>query len=202
MTLDLTNRRFGKLVTTGVVKSEFCRDRKVRFWLCACDCGRETWVRTNALLSGGSTKCFFCDRGTHGKSLDKNSSYRIWANMLSRCRDRGNSGYYLYGARGIKVCKRWLRFENFYSDMGERPSREHSIDRIDSYGDYELRNCRWATAKEQAVNRRTTKLSYDKAARIRVLFGTGKFTVTTIARRYGVSSHAVARVIDNSRWVR
>lgn len=75
--------------------------------------------------------------------------------MIRRCTDRQYTSYHNYGGRGIKVCDRWLEsFENFLNDIGERPSKEHSIDRINNDGDYKPDNCRWATAKEQGRNKR------------------------------------------------
>ncbi|MGC4018924.1 MAG: hypothetical protein QM793_06670 [Muricomes sp.] len=75
--------------------------------------------------------------------------------MRQRCNNPKNTGYYLYGGRGVKVCERWENsFENFIGDMGKAPSEDHSIDRINPFGNYEPGNCRWATDKEQANNKR------------------------------------------------
>ena len=73
--------------------------------------------------------------------------------MLARCENKNFPKYQSYGAKGVTVCKRWHKFENFLSDMGPRPARK-SIDRINVYGNYTPRNCRWATAKQQAANKR------------------------------------------------
>lgn len=90
---------------------------------------------------------------THG--LTKSVEYRTWRSMKERCYNPNNKKYKDYGGRGIKVCDRWLNnFENFHADMGPRPSKEYSLDRIDNNGDYMPTNCKWATIIEQRRNQR------------------------------------------------
>lgn len=84
-------------------------------------------------------------------------TYRSWASMLNRCRNENYHRYDRYGGRGIKVCKRWLCFNNFLSDMGERP-KGTTLERLDNDGDYNPQNCEWSTRKAQANNRRSNRL--------------------------------------------
>lgn len=124
---------------------------------CLCDCGKEVTVRYDELVKGGTKSCGCRSRfaPTHGGT--NSEEYRIWANMLYRCRTPTASNFQNYGGRGISVCERWANsFEHFLEDVGKRPNTSATIDRIDVNDDYKPSNCKWATPHEQASNRRNT----------------------------------------------
>lgn len=130
------------------------------FLLCRCSCGVEKEVNKKNLKSRLTKSCGCLKREihtTHGKH--KTRTYRIWQHIRGRTENPNNPSYERYGGRGIKVCSRWRHsFVNFLADMGECPSNEHSIDRIDNDGHYIPGNCQWATRSVQQRNKRTTKL--------------------------------------------
>lgn len=167
MLIDLTGQRFGRLVVTeqnGVSK------RGSVLWLCLCDCGQRPTVNSSHLTRGYTKSCGCLQKETirkigianikHGyrKRGRVNPNYDAWSHMNQRCMNPNDKEYKNYGGRGIKVCRRWKRFANFIEDMGERPTEKHSLDRIDNNSEYNKENCRWATKKEQAHNRRDNRL--------------------------------------------
>ena len=99
----------------------------------------------------------YSKHGFAPKNEKRSNIYRRWQHMVQRCINPNDRDYARYGAKGVQVCERWRDFANFLEDMGTPPSDVHSIDRVDVTGNYEPSNCRWATPREQANNRRTTR---------------------------------------------
>lgn len=149
--------RFGCLEVIEFVGS-FNKRRK---YLCKCACSNQIIVRGGDLRSGKQISCgckkkerisrYGFSSKKHGMS--ESGSYRSWCAMRLRCYNKNSTSYKWYGARGIKVCKKWESFDSFYKDMGERP-KGMTLDRIDSNKNYEPSNCKWSTPSEQALNRR------------------------------------------------
>jgi len=133
--------------------------RKVSYWNCLCECGNTIEVQASGIKNTFSCGCTRADALL--KSITKHGDcktieFRAWVAMKNRCYNVNSNKYYRYGARGIKVCSRWLdNYDNFLKDMGRRPDNLTSIDRIDVNGDYEPSNCRWSYAKEQMNNMTT-----------------------------------------------
>jgi len=157
---DLSGQRFGRLT---VIRFAGKDNHRNAYWECLCDCGNRTIVQQAHITHGTTVSCGCKHKEnnqiraiTHGMS--KTRTFRIWAGMIARCKYDHFPGY---RNRGISVCRRWHKFENFLADMGKAPVGM-SIDRIDSAGNYSPSNCRWATQTIQCQNRRARGYIWDK----------------------------------------
>lgn len=155
------NRRYGRLVVRRI--------EGIFLW-CDCDCGTKS-VKVRGCNIGKGTLSCGCKKKektlTHRLGIDftsKNSEYAIWRSIIARCYNKKRKDYHRYGGRGVRVCKRWFHsFVEFYNDMGERPSKLHSLERKHNDKSYNRKNCQWATAKEQARNRKNnTTITHKK----------------------------------------
>jgi hypothetical protein len=164
--IELTGHTFGRLI---VLKEDEEAKSHTR-WICKCTCGVKKSIRGDKLRNNftKSCGCFMKEAQkdpskrnpkTHGEGHLNHGEYKTWLGMRERCYCKTNHAYNNYGGRGIKICDRWLAIEgkgyiNFLEDMGRKPNKSFSLDRINNDGNYEPTNCRWATPKQQANNKK------------------------------------------------
>lgn len=156
---DISGQRFGDLTALKYLRIK----GNHALWYCVCKCGKNCEIYGYRLRNGQRKHCGCQSKNiTHGQTRGRKRglTYATWIAMRQRCRDPNTVGWMIYGGRGIKVCDRWGNgegglsgYECFLSDMGPRPSKKHSIDRIDNDRGYEPGNCRWVDAKTQIKNR-------------------------------------------------
>lgn len=146
--------RFAMLTVTGRAR----RGAKL-LWTVRCDCGRETVMQAGSIQRNVSCGCqskrlLSKARTTHGMAKLRAPTYIVWMSMRYRCEKPTHKSYKDYGGRGIRVCDRWQRFENFLADMGEAPAGMQ-LDRVDNSSGYSPENCRWATPRQNSNNKRS-----------------------------------------------
>lgn len=195
---DFTGKRFGPLL---IVDRQGTNNNGSASWNAKCnDCGETTIIGSQALLRTKQIRCSNCS-GAHKALIGENlTAYQSWRAMIQRCTDKNSKDYSSYGALGISVCAQWLlSFAAFLAYLGPRPIGT-SIDRYPNQaGNYEPGNTRWATAAEQARNRKNSKLTFSVAQEILGRFEHGE-TRKSISDRMCLSRTHVTSVINGSRW--
>lgn len=192
--------KYGKWAVVKILNKNYC--------FCRCSCGNEKEILSSSLIRGDSLQCKSCARREgaikHGHTIKGKVTpeYQAWCNMKNRILNPNVKEYINYGGRGIKICERWLIFDNFLADVDLRPSSQYSLDRIDNEGDYEPRNVHWTKKVEQVRNRRKSfkvngvyidlkKLSSEislKEKTIKSLFGCN-YTLDDIKELKGLSHY-------------
>lgn len=195
---DITGERFSRLTVVRCVRIARKRSDPPTMFECVCDCGKTTIVRISSLVTGHTKSCGCLQVEAaiaQGKKNRRHGMvgtriYNIWWAMRKRCTNPKAINYANYGGRGINICDRWSNFDNFMADMGLPPTENHSIDRIDSDGNYEPNNCQWSTPIDQANNQRGNRV---------LTFNGESKTVAEWARSTGISRYSIyARI--NAGW--
>ena len=166
---DLSGQAFGRLTVIGL--HSIHGNQQKSFWICLCQCGKETQVAGGSLTSGNTRSCGCLKDENKGKALTNGvfavgnehlkRVYWRWSAAFNRCYNPKDKRYSDYGGRGLVMCQRWHKFENFLEDMGVNPAG-HVLDRINNDGHYEPSNCRWATPRQSNLNtRQNHRLEYD-----------------------------------------
>ncbi|MBO5663596.1 MAG: hypothetical protein J6V82_04430 [Clostridia bacterium] len=192
--LDLTGQRYGRLVAIKRITRPSQMKNRSAWWLFKCDCGAEFKTNANNVRSGRIKSCGCWQRErllTHGKTGTK--LFGIWCGMRQRCSDVNNRDFQRYGGRGITVCDEWQTdFRPFYNwAIASGYADSLTIDRIDVNGNYEPSNCRWATRKEQANNRRTN---------IYLTYEGDTFTLAQWAERTGIAGDTLSKRLYRHGW--
>lgn len=194
---DRTGIRYGNLVALNPISRRSTSGEMI--WNCKCDCGTYSEVLGGHLSSGHTVSCgCFAPIATsartrkHGESRRITPEYRAWKHINNRCFNPNNKSYPNYGARGIKVCRRWRNsYEHFLEDMGRRPSPRLQIERVDNDGDYAPSNCIWGTRKEQANNKRNN---------VRISHAGVTKTIAQWADAIGVRDYIVRKRYKQCGW--
>ena len=177
---DLSGIRFNKWT---VLHRVLHQSKSVKY-SCLCDCGCVHIVQSGHLKSGASKKCLKCSRSEIKHGLTKTPEYHAWIAIKSRCYNKKDKRYKYYGEKGVTISENWIdSFETFLKDMGSRPSKKHSLDRIDCSAEYSKNNCRWTVSSVQALNKRERENTG-----IRFLNGLWRARITINYKEIGLGS--------------
>lgn len=186
--------RFGYLTAL-----EYIRENRVSWWMVRCDCGTVKRIRQPIfsqpyIKSCGCMRSALCSAANrkHGHTGEgwASKTFRVWSGMRSRCTNPNTPNFKRYGGRGITVCDRWNTFVNFLADMGEAPEGK-TLERVDNNAGYSKENCKWATPKEQANNRRNNTF---------LEFNGRRLNIERWAEEIGVPSNTLWMRINHGKW--
>ena len=196
---NIAGKKFNKLTAISFDSVSNSGNHK---WLFSCECGNKKVILKSHAKSGHTKSCgcynsdLTIKRNTkhnNCKRIGRSKAYSTWSSIKKRCYNFNQSNYERYGARGIKVCDKWVEsFENFLEDMGEPPTAEHSIDRINNNGDYEPSNCKWSSVEEQANNKRNS---------IIITFNNKKQTLAQWCRELNLNYKSTYKKVRNNKSI-
>jgi len=189
---DITGQKFNRLTAKKFIKIE----KSHSLWLCKCECGNEIITRLNSLSTGNTNSCGCLQRDKvtrHG--LSKHVLFKKWDSIKERCYNKNNVSYKHYGARGIKMHDDWEsnpeRFIVYIlNNLGEAPSKKHTLDRIDNNKNYAPGNLRWANSSEQRINQRVRKDA------VLVWYHGVQYPLYKLARNYNINQNIVKSRIN------
>lgn len=181
--IDIIGKTFGELLVLEEAKER--NSHGDIYYKCKCNCGKEKIIRGSHMRTGKSLSCGCSSTRTSVKhNMTRTSEYTTWRSIKTRCHNKNDKDYKNYGGRGIKVCDRWLAsFENFFEDMDYKPSKSHSIERINNDGDYEPSNCIWADRKTQDKNKRNSVKILHENKIIDIYLFSEKLNISIVAAR-------------------
>jgi hypothetical protein len=188
--IDLTGKKFNRLT---VIERDGYIGKEIA-WNCICDCGKNKRT-TGDKLKRNTTKSCGClnkegSNFKHGYSVSEPKVYHAWKDMIDRCNNPNNKKYKIYGGRGIKVCKRWMKFENFLKDVGV-PDKKMTLDRTDNNKNYSQNNFRWTTYKEQNRNKRNNYL---------ITYNNKTQCLTDWANEYNMCKDTLKHRLSKLKW--
>lgn len=197
ISIQMEGKVFGKLLA---IKKAENRGRRV-LWLFRCDCGIEKEIQACRVIGGiikscGCLKAINAGKANTTHGLYKHPLYKVWNGMKERCLNKNHHKYSSYGARGITVSNRWMKFINFYNDMVGGYSKGLILDRRENNLGYSKGNCRWVNAKVSAQNTRNNRLDWNKVIFIR----SAKMTAKQLAVYFNVGVSTINDVRQNLTW--
>lgn len=189
-----------KLIKKLGLRSIGNQGRNASFGVFECPSCHKLYERNIPLTKQTNKEnCKSCNSSTH--KMTGTDIYRVWDHMIQRCKNKKVFAYHRYGGRGISVCDDGLKFENFYSDMGDVPSKEMKIDRRDNDGNYEPSNCRWITHVENMRNSSASILNEEDVSAIKTMLLYKKFTQEYIANFFGVNRRTISGIKTGKSWI-
>lgn len=202
---DVVNKKFGKLTILKIERNK----KSILIADCVCECGNLKTIDYQNLKEGVTKSCGCLkyktgpENSSYKHGMSRTNTNLSWRSMNARCNDPKTSRYKRYGGRGITICERWKKFENFLEDMGERPDGTQ-LDRIDNDGNYYKENCRWATPKQQSRNRISNHTFEYKGKRITLieLSEISGYKPDTIRRRILEKGMTVEEAVNTPRFKR